>query len=248
MIAEIYFALGFFFAFSAIILFFSIKLKANSNKIAVLRTDFEAYYIQNSEFIDTKIEELKTNIEHLVSVVELGEKQRAIRYKLKNELESACENILFNHVNLNERFKHICIAGRKATLDFGEMILHTGIPITRENIETESGYHFDSLKSRCDSWFREVRQTIMFNETPDSFKTLSKYLKENTRIREYLGQLMFRLIDIKSGKYNGKTGEKIVSALVEFMQSVIIEGIAAFNTFQNLPEFIEIDGEMRRVK
>lgn len=243
---SIFFWLAGAFAFLAYTGFVIIKLRDNYKEINYLRNDFENHYISNAEFFDSKIEELKASLETLVQVVQVTEKQRTVRYRLKNELESSCDTIL-GFREINERFKHICIAGRKATLEFGEMIMNTGLVITKENLEAEAGYHFDSLKNRCDSWFKEIRQTILFNETPQSFKILSKYLKENSRIKEYISILMIRLIDTKTGKYNGKTNEIIISALVEFMENVLKEGIRAFEEFQTLPIFMEIDGEMKRI-
>jgi hypothetical protein len=157
-------------------------------------------------------------------------KSYSIKHQIKDSIELKSEQIISSNPDLTSNIKTLLLQGRQETIALSKLIyeLNRNVEISESLLQDELSVVFDNLKLLCNTYFPEVR---IFNNKEMTF---ALFLRNQSQIKNLAFVLTKKIIDYKSGVYNGDSELKYIEIFVSFLSDCYKEGIQSWRIWNNL--------------
>ena len=185
-------------------------------------------------FLQNSFNSLSEQIAELKKEFSAFHKGYTVKHQIKDALEFKSEQILSSNPDLSSNIKTLLIQGRQETIAFCKLIyeININLEITETLLQNETSVVFDNLKLLCNTYFPELRISRVYGKTTEL--QFAQYLRDSTQLKNLAFVLIKKIIDYKSGVYNGNSDAKYIEIFVAFLSDCYKESIQAWRIWQNL--------------
>lgn len=170
----------------------------------------------------SEIRSLRETVEEIRNDIENEKKRRIYATEGNRQIRLSSDTILrLRKDAIDNDIKGLLLAGLDVTLELFSTISNAYFDNkladwTEDSLKNELDIHFDKLKISSELHIGEM---------------FADYIKENSDVKHKMSLLVYELIKIKDGTYNGKSETVLKEQFIKFLESMYMIGIDSYKSF-----------------